>query len=182
MPPLELPARAVRIESALIGLALGLSACGGIPVVTSSTVELGPTVKVPASWVRPVDQCMHDAGLIAVAVHEGVSGTNERYGYSWQGTTYFTWEAPSGANQAAAGACGNRFAPNQPKSDEEIRAIYDRWSLERRCLIDLGYQPDEPPSSGEFLRTWRTTGPWMPVDGISNPSAAARETCGLEML
>ena len=74
-----------------------------------------------------------------------------------------------------------RDATDQPKTAQEIRVIYDRWVLERRCLMDFGYTPTAPPSFAEFLATW-TTGPWLPVEGIGVPSLAAEASCGLEML
>ncbi len=148
------------------------------------TVELGPTVKVPASRVRPVDTCLHDAGFIATAFHEGTSRSNEKYGYSWETPTYFTWETPADGFRASAAAalrCRSVFDPYQGLTDDEISATYERWTKERLCLMDLGFTVPQPPPLEEFKRTW-TTGPWTPGDAIRNPSQAAHDACGLEML
>lgn len=105
---------------------------------TGLVVTLGPTVTVPASWVRPVDECLHEAGFIAIAVHPAVSGSNAKYGYSWESPTYFSWTTPGVAIQGAAEAlqtCSGEYATDQPKTDQEIKVIYDRWVLERRCLM-----------------------------------------------
>ncbi|MBI2762429.1 MAG: hypothetical protein HYX54_01545 [Chloroflexi bacterium] len=82
----------------------------------------------------------------------------------------------------------SRLNPTAEKTDEELRVIYDRWIEERRCLVELGYQPEEPPSFEQFLSDWRSPrGPWMPIDGVDTDSwtgaeyEQAKSTCILEM-
>ncbi len=147
-----------------------------------SLVPLGDGIAVAADELRPVDRCMLEAGFRVTIVHPGRSGSNGVY--SWETTTWYTWE-PGGptATVAAAADCQDRFAPAREETVDELREIYHRWILERECLIGLGYSPDAPPAFEEFRAEWRT-GPWMPIDGVEFRAlgAEAKERCGLEML
>jgi hypothetical protein len=188
MAMIEHGRRSGSARRAVIGMLASawlLSACAA-PAIEDlePKVELGPDVTVPASWVRPVDRCMHDAGFIATEVHEGTTGSNDKYGYTWETPTYFTWEfsVDAGGPGIADGlACRHAFAPYQAKSDDEVAVVYERWTKEHLCLADFGYLTPEPPTLEEFLDTWET-GPWTPADAVRNPSQAARDACGLEML
>jgi hypothetical protein len=161
---------------------LAVATVAGCGVPESSMVAVGPGIEVPAEELRPVDKCMYDAGFRATEIHRGRSGSNGAY--SWDVPTTFGWEATGeGATMAAMSACGNQFGSRGEKTIEEVREIYDRWVLERECLIGLGFQPASPPPFGDFVGQWRT-GPWMPVDGVPYTALgdAAKEQCGLEML
>lgn len=176
------PLAASRLAGTGPGSATSTPSLAASPSV--AMVVMGPGIEVADSDLRPVDRCIHDAGFVATEVHGASTGTNERYGYTWNVPLYFTWTMPgtgTSAQMTAMSACRDRYAPYQSKSDAEIRVVYDRWVLERRCLIDLGYKPREAPSFEVFLGSW-TTGPWTPVDGIGNPSLEAMDTCGLEVL
>ena len=160
-------------------VASGLTGCGAL-APTPKLVEIGPGIVVPADELRPVDRCMFEVGFRATAVHPGRSGSNGVY--SWETTTWYSWEA-AGPNVNAVLDCGDRFAPPQEKTVEELREIYNRWVLERQCLMSLGFHPKAPPSFSKFQRTWHT-GPWMPIDGVpfERLRSEAKERCGLEML
>jgi hypothetical protein len=75
------------------------------------------------------------------------------------------------------------FCHGREKTDADLRQIYDRWVLERACLIELGFSPDPPPPFATFRRDWQT-GPWTPIDGIPfrQITGAALDRCGLEMI
>lgn len=178
------PLAASRLASS--GLASATTPPSPASSPAAAMVAMGPGIEVPEDQLRPVDRCLVDAGFVATEMHGASTGTNERYGYTWSVPMYFTWTVPAGASAmkdatAAMSACRDRYAPYQAKTDAEIRVVYDRWVLERKCLIDLGYKPKEAPSFKDFLASW-TTGPWTPVDGIGTPSLEAMDTCGLEVL
>jgi hypothetical protein len=145
-------------------------------------VPIGPDIAVRAQDVRPIDRCMFEAGFRAIAVHPARSGSNGVY--SWETTMFYTWAA-AGANATAAARakCRDTFAPYREKTVDELRQIYQRWVLERQCLISLGFQPAGPPSFEEFRDTWRT-GPWSPIDGVDYEALTgeAKDRCGLEMV
>ena len=84
---------------------------------------------------------------------------------------------------AESSQCEAQFAPPRERTDAELREIYDRWVLEAQCVVALGFHPKPPPSFPEFRDDWRTTGPWMPVDGIpyDQITQVAKDRCGLEM-
>jgi hypothetical protein len=86
-------------------------------------------------------------------------------------------------DDAAAEACRAQFTPARELTDAKLREIYDRWILERACLISLGFHPNPPTQFEEFRRTWKT-GPWMPIDGVpfERVQGEAKERCGLEMV
>jgi hypothetical protein len=128
-----------------------------------------------------MDECMAAAGFV---VHPARSGSNGVY--SWERLSYYTREgrvADRARNAAAAAACKARFAPIRELTDAELLEIYDRWLLERACLISLGFGPKRPPPFEEFRRDWKT-GPWMPIDGIpfDRITGEAKDRCGLEMV
>lgn len=81
--------------------------------------------------------------------------------------------------------CSEKY-PQPEKTDAEVRVIYDRWVKERECLVGLGYDPVEPPTFEKFMADWRSTGPWMPIDGIDTNAwsgadyEAAKKACTLE--
>jgi len=159
--------------------AVALAGCGA---PAPSLVAIGPDISVAASELRPVDRCMFEAGFRATMVHPGRVGSNAHY--SWETTTWYTWEAAGpNATLTAMANCRDRFAPVQEKTVEELREIYNRWVLERQCLMSLGFTPKSPPSFDEFRTTWRT-GPWMPIDGVDFRAlhGEAKELCGLEMV
>jgi hypothetical protein len=149
----------------------------------SSLVALGPGIAVPADELRPIDKCMLDAGFQVVAVHPSRSGSNGIY--SWSTTTSYIWTAAASTATAAARVdCRSRFAPPHEQTPAEVRAIYEHWVLEWQCLLGLGLHPIGPPSFEEFLATW-STGPWMPIDGLTPYELAGSgpiDHCGLEML
>ena len=125
---------------------------------------------------------MFEAGFRATGVHQGRVGSNAVY--SWETTTWYTWEAAGpNATLVSIGDCRDRFGLVQEKTVEELREIYDRWVLERQCLMSLGFAPESPPSFDEFRTTWRT-GPWMPIDGVDFQALSGEPTelCGLEMV
>lgn len=127
----------------------------GCGVPARSLLTIGPGIEVPAEELRPVDRCMFDAGFRATEVHAGRAGSNSDY--SWDVPTWYVWEAAGdGATPAAMVDCRNRFAQYKEKTVEEVREIYDRWVLERECLIGLGFQPASPPPFETFQGSWKT--------------------------
>lgn len=74
------------------------------------------------------------------------------------------------------------------QTDAQLAETYRRWLRERDCLMGLGYAPLAPDSLEKFIADWRTSGPWMPIDGVDVHSwtaeeyDAAKTACGLEML
>lgn len=113
-------------------------------------------------------------------VHPARTGSNGVY--SWERSSYFTWDPSNGpSDPAAMNTCREKYE-SPPKTEAEIREIYDRWLLERACLIELGLRPRDPPSFREFLSDWET-GPWTPIDGIAYDRITGRvkDRCGLEM-
>lgn len=166
----------------LLASTLAIAILAGCGVPANSMVAVGPGIEVPAQELRPVDKCMLDAGFRATEIYPGRSGSNGAY--SWDVPTTFAWVAVGeGATMMAMSACGNRFGSRGEKTVDELREIYDRWVLERECLIELGIQPKGPPPFEDFIGQWRT-GPWMPVDGVplSAFGDVVKARCGLEML
>jgi len=178
-------ARPISIVFVGLLLTFGIGACAGpapspaLPVATPAAPEQGQVEPIPTPDRAGLERCMAAAGF---TVHPARTGSNGVY--SWERSSYFTWEAGDrGSGPAAAAACGERFDPVRPKSADELLEIYQRWLLERRCLMSLGFHPKAPPSFPEFRATW-TTGPWMPIDGVrfDQLGGRARDTCGLEMI
>lgn len=161
---------------------LAVVVLAGCSIPVQPPVSIGPDIAVPAGELRPVDRCMHDAGFDATAVHPGRAGSNGAY--SWATTTWYTWEAAhAGATGAAGADCANRFVTARDPTVDELRQTYDRWVLERHCLMSLGFQPTSPPPFDEFVATWHT-GPWMPIDGVDYRAIQgdAKDRCGVEMV
>lgn len=50
-------------------------------------------------------------------------------------TTLMLGSPGPNATLAAMANCRDRFAPVQEKTVDELREIYDRWVLERQCLM-----------------------------------------------
>lgn len=166
----------------LLLAAMSILLSAGCATVSPSPVTLGSGITVPSDELRPVDRCLFEAGFRATEVHPARSGANAAY--SWHTTTFYNWIAVGAqATGAAMANCRDRFAPAIAKSPDELREIYDRWVLERLCLVSLGFAPRQPPSFYEFQASW-TTGPWMPIDGVDFGSLGGepRDRCGLEML
>lgn len=166
----------------VLAAALVVTGLAGCRATTSQPIEVGPGIEVAADQLRPIDRCIFEAGWRATEIHPGRSGS---YGaYTWDVPTTFAWEASGeGATAQAMAACRNQFGNLREKTAAEVREIYDRWVLERQCLIDLGFQPTSPPPFEAFESTWRM-GPWMPIDGVPFGALGrvAKERCGLEML
>ncbi len=147
-----------------------------------SLVPIGPDIAVAAEDSRPFDLCIFEAGFRATAVRRGRSGSNAAY--SWNVPTTYTWQAAgASATGATMAGCAQRFAPPKVHTVVELREIYDRWVLERECLISLGFTPHRPPSFAEFQYTWYS-GPWTPIDGVpfGELGGDPKKRCGLEML
>jgi len=179
-------ARPIGVVFVALLLMSGIGACAGpapspvLPVPTPAAPEQGQVEPIPTQDRAGLEQCMTAAGF---AVHPARTGSNGVY--AWERSSYFTWEAGDpGPGPAAGAACGKRFAPVRPKTYAELLEIYQRWLLERQCLIGLGFHPAAPPSFLRFQADWTTTGPWMPIDGIPFDQLGRRasDTCGLEMI
>jgi hypothetical protein len=168
------------VSTALVGVVMAavLAGCFAAPPTPSSeAVAPGP---VPSDDRAGLEACMAAAGY---TVHPARKGSNGLY--SWERSSYFTWD-PDGnpPNFAASAQCEAQFAPPAGKTDAELREIYDRWVLEAQCLVAYGFHPRPPPSFSEFRDDWRGTGPWMPIDGIpfDRITGEAKDRCGLEMV
>jgi hypothetical protein len=149
-----------------IAVAIGLVACNGPQGSTSPSKGV---VSIPTSDLSAFQQCMLTAGFtVGGSSGEWIAGPDVRNAM--------------GAMQS----CRDRYAPYVEKTTEEIRAVYERWIGEYQCLVGLGYKPAEPPTEETFVQSW-TTGPWMPIDGVSTISwsdeqyGQAKQKCGLEM-
>ncbi len=122
---------------------------------------------------------MLDSGFRISDVHQGYPGSKP----------WYSWDSDYSVSEGTAklDECQKLAPPARQKTDEELREIYDRWVQERACLMDLGNSPVNPPSFEKFASDWRSTGPWMPIDGVDYSSwtdaqyREAKERCGLEM-
>jgi hypothetical protein len=164
-------------------LALGLLlmvGCSGAPTSTPLATDLGasPGVSIPAEDLPPDTRCLVDHGFRLVAVlPPEIEG--DAPGYKLES------DLPPNQASAIIDEC-QKLAPEVRETDAELRVIYDRWVDERDCLIKLGYHPAPPPSFEKFAADWRSTGPWMPIDGIDTGSwsdaeyRAAKDRCTLE--
>jgi hypothetical protein len=99
-----------------------------------------------------------------------------------------TSDLPRAQARSIEEECQKLAPPDVPKTEAELRVVYDRWIAERECLIGLGYTPASPPSFEKFVSDWRSpTGPWTPIDGVDTQSWSSREyeeakkRCTLEM-
>lgn len=161
-----------------LGLSLIVGGCGSSTSAPQESASPG-TIDVPDGAYSAFDQCMLDSGFEISAIHEGYPGENR----------WYSWVSDLPSEQAAANMqeCQKLAPPVRERSPEELRVIYDRWVEEARCLQELGYDPDPPPSFEKFAADWKT-GPWMPIDGIdfSNWTTSeyheAKDDCRLEML
>ena len=155
------------------GQPLGTSAVPSSPAATNA-------VPIPVGQLPPDTQCMIDHGwkLIEVRPPE-VPGDPPSY--------KLESDLPPGQQQAIIDECQKLASPPPEKTDQELRTIYDRWVTERECLVGLGYHPTEPPTFEKFAADWRSSGPWMPIDGVDTGSwtdaayQAAKGACTLEM-
>ena len=160
---------------------LGVASCSNGAISSPSEPDPVPSsgVSIPAGELPPDIQCYVDHGYTLVKIMDP-SYEGDRPGYQ------LTTDLPADQTVAIRDECEKLAPPNVPKTDAELRVIYDRWVDERDCLIELGYQPAPPPSFEKFVADWRSTGPWMPIDGVDTNSwtdAAYREAkdrCDLE--
>lgn len=135
---------------------------------------------MPSNELDPVTRCAVDHGFRVVSVKPpAFEGGRQSY----------VLESDYSAQQGMAILHDCReLAPGQPKSDADLRTIYDRWVGERDCLVGLGYRPEEPPSFEKFVADWRSPqGPWDPLAAVDTASwtdadyAEAKRLCTLEM-
>lgn len=167
--------------AALVLLATGACspAAGQTPKAGGPSASLGAAI--PTGQLPPLTQCLVDRGFWIERVEAPQA--------SWDTPTYVLGsDLPADQAMAVTDECRRSIPPKPPKTDAEIRVIYDRWVKERTCLIGLGYQPAEPPSFEQFLSDWRSPkGPWMPIDGVDTGSWTAadydqaKSECTLEM-
>jgi hypothetical protein len=158
---------------------------GGSPTAPGSGTASSPyaiwtpnAVVIPTGGLDPYVQCMVDAGWKIIAVHPG--SPHPGYDMTYPGQ-------PDSEAQARTQQCYALMPSPVWPSDDEVRAIYNRWVGEYNCLIGLGYQPDPPPSVETFVASYRT-GPWDPSEGVAWDSwsqaqlSQAKAKCTLEML
>lgn len=149
-------ARARRI--ALMTLVLVPIACRA-PATSSDSTSLSQAPIVGGEPVPRYVQCMVDRGFQVTGRSGVVSDTDGGY--------EFVSDLPTQDALRIIDECRQLEPERPPLRDEEIRETYEDWSRQRECLLNLGYQPEEPPSFDTFLEDWRSPhGPWMPIDGI----------------
>lgn len=183
--------RGSRLDSARVRVAartlaafglLTIGACAPAPSLTPQASAPAPSagISIPTGQLPPDIQCLVDHGVRLVEVKPPqFEGDAPSY--------VLESDLPPKESRAISVECDKLAPPGREKTDEELRVIYDRWVEERGCLIELGYRPDEPPSFETFVSDWRTTGPWMPIDGVDTNSwtdadyAEAKRRCTLEM-
>jgi hypothetical protein len=150
----------------------------GSPSVSGGAAT-SPGLSIPAGELPPDIQCLVDHGFTLIKITDPYT-EGERPGYQLMS------DLPSDQVHEISKECQKLAPPDVQKTDEELRVIFDRWVDERNCLIGLGYQPAPPPSFEKFVADWRSTGPWMPINGIDTPSwtdtqyREAKERCRLE--
>jgi hypothetical protein len=159
---------------------LSLAGCSG--ATSPGPSESGapsPGVSIPTDELPPDTRCLVEHGFKLVAVlPPEIEG--DAPGYKLES------DLPPEQATAVVKECQKLAPPNVPKTDAELRVIYDRWVDERDCLIELGYRPVPPPSFERFTADWRSTGPWMPIDGVDTGSWSdaeyreAKDRCTLE--
>ncbi len=150
------------------------------PAATTSTPGSTTGLAIPTGKLPGRVQCMVDRGFRIAQVRPPQA--------DWDQPEYvFESDLPLDQAKAVMDEC-RKLYPTAQKTDAELRVIYDRWIEERRCLVELGYQPAEPPSFEQFLSDWRSPrGPWMPIDGVDTGSwtgaeyEEAKAKCTLEM-
>jgi len=147
------------------------------PSATGPVSSLG--LSIPTEELPPDIQCYVDHGFSLVKVMDPTF-EGDRPGYQ------LSTDLPASQTDAIRDECEKLAPPNVPKADDELRVIYDRWVDERDCLIELGYRPALPPSFEKFATDWRSTGPWMPIDGVDTGAWSdaqyreAKDRCKLE--
>lgn len=164
----------------LLAAALVAASCSA---TTSSPTEMvaapTPEISIPAGELPPDVQCLVDHGFTLLKITDPII-EGERPGYQLKA------DLPADQVHAISEECQKLAPPTVPKTDAEMRVVYDKWVDERNCLIELGYRPAPPPSFEKFAADFRSTGPWMPLDGIdiSGWSDAqyreAKDRCKLE--
>ena len=140
----------------------------------------GLGLAIPTGQLPPRVKCMVDRGFRITQVRPPQA--------DWDLPEYvFEFDLPLAQATEVIDEC-RKLYPTAQKTDAELRVIYDRWIDERRCLVELGYQPAEPPSFEQFLSDWRSPrGPWMPIDSVDTGSwtgaeyEEAKAKCTLEM-
>jgi hypothetical protein len=156
-------------------------ACTGGPDGTPQRPSPSAGISVPTGRLPPDIACLVERGFRVVEI-EPPQSEGDDPGY------ILTTDLPPAEARLISEECAT-LAPQGPeKTDEELRAIHERWLDERTCLVDLGYRPDPPPSVETFIAQWRSpSGPWMPIDGIDvgawtdDQYREAKERCTLEM-
>ena len=134
----------------------------GAPASTLGGASTPHVISIPTGQLSAYAKCMLGLGWQITAVHTA-SALGDPVGYD------FT--APgNGDSQGLFERTRTQCEPLRPspreKTDAEIRDIYTRWVGEYHCLVGLGYQPDAPPSVETFIATWKSTGPWSPINGL----------------
>lgn len=156
-------------------------ACTSVSSQNPETSSPSPSggIAVPTGQLPPDVQCLVDHGFSVEVEPPQFEGDTP--GYVLQS------DLPAEEARAISMECSKLRPPRRQLTDAELRVIYDRWVDERDCLIELGYRPVEPPSFETFVADWRSTGPWMPIDGVDTNAwsgadyAEAKERCILEM-
>lgn len=164
--PVWQPARSASYRLSVLAVAVSLTFLVGVAAACAPSVPSAPpspsqesAVPVPTddTELSAADRCMLDSGFRITAIHEGTAG--QRQWYSW------AFNGPPGESATRFAECQELAPSPVDKTVAELRQIFDRWVKERDCLARLGYTPVPPPSFEAFVVGWKTTGPWMPVDG-----------------
>ena len=156
----------------------------GTPSASHSGSQTAPgAVSIPTGNLSAYDRCMLDLGATIIGVHSpGPGDAGPEYNFSRDTKGIDPKQA-----MAEWEKCTALLPSPIPLTDAEIRQIYDRWVGEYHCMVGLGYQPDAPPSVETFIATWKSTGPWMPLQGIHTEQWTqaqydeAKATCTLDM-
>jgi len=69
--------------------------------------------------------------------------------------------------------------PEYEHDPDFLRRVYAANLLIRDCLIDLGYQPDPPPSEEIFVELYESGG-WHPYDGLEGRYGSLAEQLEVE--
>jgi hypothetical protein len=167
----------LRLGASIIGSLLAVACGQGAP--SSQEPSPSPGISIPAEQLPPDIRCLVEHGATIVEVKPPlISGDPPRY--------ELTLDLPPSEARRISVECQKLASPHPERTEAEIRAIYERWVNEYRCLLDLGYQPDPPPSVETFVAQWRGSGPWTPIDGIDvgawsdDEYREAKSRCGLE--
>ncbi|MEX2252350.1 MAG: hypothetical protein WD895_09845 [Acidimicrobiia bacterium] len=125
-------------------------------------------------------QCMVERGF-------RISGDSPRPDGGRDAGYEFESDLPTDEALRIIDECRQLEPPRAPLSDDEIQAVYDDWVGQRACLVNLGYQPADPPSIEKFIEDWQSPhGPWMPIDGLQywlwpdEEYENAKSHCGLD--